>query len=210
MAGCTNGWRTSSAAAYSGCVMDYTFLVDSYASERLKTLSVWAMFDERRRSPPRRGVWPLSAGTPRIPQGDSPGSGEGRRVAEAGRRVLRYDPQPRVDHGETHRTHGAPSRRADDAAETPGPSGLERIRAVRGHRWAAGERRAHDLCVPEHRGPHRRRIARRGKDGVARPGLPPEHGALGAVVARRRADRSHRDNGSLNAISRTLGLRQAR
>ena len=26
--------------------MDYTFLVDTYASERLKTLSVWAMFDD--------------------------------------------------------------------------------------------------------------------------------------------------------------------
>src|SRR5713226_1989939 len=46
MAGWTNGWRTGSAAAYSGCLMDYTFLVDTYASERLKTLSVWAMFDD--------------------------------------------------------------------------------------------------------------------------------------------------------------------
>jgi hypothetical protein len=27
-------------------LMDYTFLVDTYASERLKTLSVWAMFDD--------------------------------------------------------------------------------------------------------------------------------------------------------------------
>ena len=26
--------------------MDYTFLVDTYASERLKTLSVWSMFDD--------------------------------------------------------------------------------------------------------------------------------------------------------------------
>jgi hypothetical protein len=26
--------------------MDYSFLVDTYASERLKTLSVWAMFDD--------------------------------------------------------------------------------------------------------------------------------------------------------------------
>ena len=26
--------------------MEYTFLVDTYASERLKTLSVWAMFDD--------------------------------------------------------------------------------------------------------------------------------------------------------------------
>jgi hypothetical protein len=26
--------------------MDYTFLVDTYASERLKTLSVWAMFQD--------------------------------------------------------------------------------------------------------------------------------------------------------------------
>ena len=26
--------------------MDYAFLVDTYASERLKTLSVWAMFDD--------------------------------------------------------------------------------------------------------------------------------------------------------------------
>ena len=26
--------------------MDHTFLVDTYASERLKALSVWAMFDD--------------------------------------------------------------------------------------------------------------------------------------------------------------------
>src|SRR5215831_625451 len=29
-----------------GYLMDYAFLVDTYASERLKTLSVWAMFDD--------------------------------------------------------------------------------------------------------------------------------------------------------------------
>src|SRR5712691_3471845 len=46
MAGWTSGRRTGSAVAYSGCLMDYTFLVDTYASERLKTLSVWAMFDD--------------------------------------------------------------------------------------------------------------------------------------------------------------------
>jgi len=37
---------TPFAAAYSGCLMDYAFLLDTYANERLKTLSVWAMFDD--------------------------------------------------------------------------------------------------------------------------------------------------------------------
>jgi uncharacterized damage-inducible protein DinB len=32
--------------ARTGGVMDYAFLVETYASERLKTLSVWAMFDD--------------------------------------------------------------------------------------------------------------------------------------------------------------------
>ena len=37
---------TISGPAYSGDLMDPTFLVDTYASERLKTLSVWAMFED--------------------------------------------------------------------------------------------------------------------------------------------------------------------
>src|SRR5215813_12365387 len=38
--------RRRVGVAYSSEPMDHTFLVDTYASERLKTLSVWAMFDD--------------------------------------------------------------------------------------------------------------------------------------------------------------------
>src|SRR5215813_9055914 len=38
--------RSACHWAYSDVPMDYSFLVDTYASERLKTLSVWAMFDD--------------------------------------------------------------------------------------------------------------------------------------------------------------------
>src|SRR5262249_7902704 len=108
----------------------------------------------------------------------------------AGCRLLRHDSQPRVDHGQTHRPHGAPSGRANDAAETAGPPGVERVRAVRGYGWAPGERGAHDLPVPEHRRAHRRRIAGRRKDRIAGAGLAPEHGAPAAGVAGRASPRA--------------------
>src|SRR5262249_6729016 len=148
--------------------------------------------NQRRRAPrPRRGNTPGVHAPVRGGFGPATGPtlGEERGVVGTGRRVLRHDPQSRVDHGETHRPHGAPSGGADDAAETPGPSGLERPRAVRGYGRAPRKRGAYDLPVREHRRAHRRRIARRRKDPAAGAGSAPEHGAPAAVLARNRLER---------------------
>ena len=66
--------------------------------------------------------------------------------------------------------------------EALGTSGMECLRALRGHRRAACERGADGLCVPHGGCTRRRRIPRRGKERASRPRLQAQHRTRDAVV----------------------------
>src|SRR2546426_6149451 len=132
--------------------MDHAFLVETYASERLKTLSVWSMFADgdltvrphrrwfvgmlgstsaRRHGGRRRSGWRSSAATPTTRATGLPPSGP--RTPRGGR-------------------GGRTPRRADDAAAPARPAGLERVRTVGGYGRPAGRRGADDLRLCGRRG----------------------------------------------------------
>ena len=138
----------------------------------------------RHRFPPRRPAWLSSGGTTRIRRGDSTGSA--RRLREWWQQdVAFFDTTHsrawimvrRIAHTAHHRAEQTTAVRllGRQVWSVYGP--------CRGYRRPAGQRCAHDLRVSERPGAHHRGIARRGNDGLARPGIAAQHRARGTVVA---------------------------
>src|SRR5437867_10588568 len=77
--------------------------------------------------------------------------GAGRRVVGTGRGVLRYAPQPGLDHGTAGCPYRASSRRADDAAAADGADGAQRLWTVGRYGRTPDQRRGDDQRLLRYR-----------------------------------------------------------